>query len=312
MGGAQPLAVTMNDGVALVIEVDPERARRRLDIGYVDRLTESTRRGAGLGARGGRRGGPHLDRPGRQRRRDRARAGAAAASGSTSSPTRRPPTTRLAATSRPRSTLAGRADLRATDPAGLRTSARWRARWPTTSGRCSPSRRPARSSSTTATTCAPRRRRRASRTRSTTRASCRPSSGRSSARARGRSAGRRCPAIRRTSRRTDEAVLELFPDDAGSTAGSAWPSERVPFQGLPARICWLGYGERARAGLRVQRAGPHRRGQRAHRHRPRPPRRGLGRLTQPRDGGDARRLRRDRRLAAPQRAGQHRRRRDAG
>src|SRR5512147_2218151 len=41
MGGAQPLAVTMNDGVALCIEVDPERARRRLAIGYVDRLTES-------------------------------------------------------------------------------------------------------------------------------------------------------------------------------------------------------------------------------------------------------------------------------
>src|SRR5262245_45682745 len=41
MGGAQPLAVTMNEGVALVIEVDEERARRRLDIGYVDRLTAS-------------------------------------------------------------------------------------------------------------------------------------------------------------------------------------------------------------------------------------------------------------------------------
>lgn len=39
MGGAQPLAVTMNEGVCLVIEVDEARARRRLDIGYVDRLT---------------------------------------------------------------------------------------------------------------------------------------------------------------------------------------------------------------------------------------------------------------------------------
>src|SRR5687767_2441272 len=39
MGGAQPLAVTMNDGVAIVVEVDEARARRRLDIGYVDRLT---------------------------------------------------------------------------------------------------------------------------------------------------------------------------------------------------------------------------------------------------------------------------------
>jgi len=41
MGGAQPLAVTMNDGVALCIEVDEARARRRLEIGYVDRLTWS-------------------------------------------------------------------------------------------------------------------------------------------------------------------------------------------------------------------------------------------------------------------------------
>jgi urocanate hydratase len=41
MGGAQPLAVTMNEGVAIVIEVDPARATRRLEIGYVDRLTES-------------------------------------------------------------------------------------------------------------------------------------------------------------------------------------------------------------------------------------------------------------------------------
>ena len=40
MGGAQPLAVTMNDGVAIVIEVDEARARRRLDIRYVDRLTD--------------------------------------------------------------------------------------------------------------------------------------------------------------------------------------------------------------------------------------------------------------------------------
>jgi urocanate hydratase len=39
MGGAQPMAVTMNEGVCLAIEVDPARAARRHDIGYVDRLT---------------------------------------------------------------------------------------------------------------------------------------------------------------------------------------------------------------------------------------------------------------------------------
>ena len=41
MGGAQPLAVTMNEGVALVIEVDPARARRRHEMGYIDEVTES-------------------------------------------------------------------------------------------------------------------------------------------------------------------------------------------------------------------------------------------------------------------------------
>ncbi len=42
MGGAQPLAVTMNEGVALVVEVDPSRAQRRLEMRYVDRVVEST------------------------------------------------------------------------------------------------------------------------------------------------------------------------------------------------------------------------------------------------------------------------------
>ena len=49
---------------------------------------------------------------------------------------------------------------------------------------------------------------------------------------------------------TDEAVLELFPDDAHLRRWIRMAEERVHFQGLPARICWLGYGERARAGLR--------------------------------------------------------------
>ena len=50
-------------------------------------------------------------------------------------------------------------------------------------------------------------------------------------------------------RRTDELVLELFPDDAHLRRWIALAQERVPFQGLPARICWLGQGERARFGL---------------------------------------------------------------
>ena len=49
---------------------------------------------------------------------------------------------------------------------------------------------------------------------------------------------------------TDEAVKELFPDDGHLRRWLALAREKVHFQGLPARICWLGYGERARAGLR--------------------------------------------------------------
>ena len=49
---------------------------------------------------------------------------------------------------------------------------------------------------------------------------------------------------------TDEAVLEEFPDDEGLARWIRLARERVAFQGLPARICWLGYGERHRLGLR--------------------------------------------------------------
>ena len=49
---------------------------------------------------------------------------------------------------------------------------------------------------------------------------------------------------------TDRAILELFPGDERLHRWIAMASERVAFQGLPARICWLGYGERAKAGLR--------------------------------------------------------------
>jgi urocanate hydratase len=49
--------------------------------------------------------------------------------------------------------------------------------------------------------------------------------------------------------RTDRAILELFPGDESLARWITLAEERVPFQGLPARICWLGYGERARAGL---------------------------------------------------------------
>jgi urocanate hydratase len=47
---------------------------------------------------------------------------------------------------------------------------------------------------------------------------------------------------------TDEAILATFPEDEALARWIRLARERVAFQGLPARICWLGYGERARAG----------------------------------------------------------------
>jgi urocanate hydratase len=49
---------------------------------------------------------------------------------------------------------------------------------------------------------------------------------------------------------TDEAILDLFPEDDHLKRWLKMAREKVPFQGLPARICWLGYGERVKAGLR--------------------------------------------------------------
>jgi urocanate hydratase len=50
-------------------------------------------------------------------------------------------------------------------------------------------------------------------------------------------------------RRIDRALLELFPNKEGLHRWLQLAGERIAFQGLPARICWLGYGEREKAGL---------------------------------------------------------------
>jgi urocanate hydratase len=50
--------------------------------------------------------------------------------------------------------------------------------------------------------------------------------------------------------KTDAAVAALFPEDEHLQRWLKMARERVPFQGLPSRICWLGYGERAKAGLK--------------------------------------------------------------
>jgi urocanate hydratase len=104
---------------------------------------------------------------------------------------------------------------------------------------------------------------------------------------------------------TDEAVLDLFPDNEHLHRWIRAAQDKVEFQGLPARICWLGYGERDKAGLRFNELVASGGGQRADRDRPRPPGLRLGGLALPGDRGDARRLGRDRRLAAAERPGQH-------
>ena len=49
--------------------------------------------------------------------------------------------------------------------------------------------------------------------------------------------------------RTDQLVLELFPEDAALRRWIQLAQTRIHFQGLPARICWLGYGQRAKFGM---------------------------------------------------------------
>lgn len=49
---------------------------------------------------------------------------------------------------------------------------------------------------------------------------------------------------------TDQAILDLFPEDEHLARWIKMAQRDIEFQGLPARICWLGYGERARAGLK--------------------------------------------------------------
>ena len=51
--------------------------------------------------------------------------------------------------------------------------------------------------------------------------------------------------------RTDELVLELFPEDEALARWIRMAQEKIEFQGLPSRICWLGYGDRAKLGLAI-------------------------------------------------------------
>ena len=78
----------------------------------------------------------------------------------------------------------------------------------------------------------------------------RPTSGRCSARARARSGGRRYPGIRPTSPPPTAPCSICSRENESLARWMRMAAEKVHFEGLPARICWLGYGERNRAGVR--------------------------------------------------------------
>ena len=116
------------------------------------------------------------------------------------------------------------------------------------SKRCSACRSVARSRSITATTFAVKRLRTESRMHSTFPDSCPSTFVRCSAMAKGRSAGLRFPAIPRISIGQIALVMETFPENKPLCRWIEKAQKQVHFQGLPARICWLGYGERAKMG----------------------------------------------------------------
>ena len=310
MGGAQPLAATMAGAAILCVEVDPTRIERRLETRYLDeasdslddalarvRAAASEGRALSVGLAGERgRGRPRAGPPRRAvRPRHRPDGGP-----------------RSAERLRPGRVLGGGGRGACACPIRTRICNKPVPRSQHMCTECSSTPAQVPMSSTTATTCEGRPYRPASRTRSHTRASSRPISGRSSAAASGPSAGRRCRASRATSRPSTRCSAELFPDDPLLQRWLELAGDRVAFQGLPARICWLGYGARAKAGLAINELVRSGEVSRADRDRARPPRRGLGRLALPRDGGDAGRLRRDRRLADPERAREHGGGRDLG
>ena len=247
MGGAQPLAVTMNEGVALVIEVDPERARRRHQIGYVDRQTGSLDEALAWVRSAAAEG--------------RAESVALIGNAAEIEPElvdRREAFDVLTDQTSAHDALNGyvpagvsverAADLRRTDPDDyvrramssmadhVRAMLAMRQRGAITFDYGNNLRAQAQAAGVDNAFDFP----------GFVPAYIRPlfAEGKGPFRWVALSGD---PA---DIRRTDEAVLELFPEDRSLERWMRMAQERVPFQGLPARICWLGYGERARAGLR--------------------------------------------------------------
>ena len=112
--------------------------------------------------------------------------------------------------------------------------------------------------------------------------------------------------------KTDQKVKELLPHDKHLHHWLDMAREKIRFQGLPARICWIGLGERDKVGLAFNEMVATRRSEGADRHRPRSSGLRFRRFAQSRDGIDEGRHGRGVRLAAAQRASQLRQRRHLG
>ena len=248
MGGAQPLAVTMNDGVALCIEVDPERIARRLETRYLDEQRRRPRRRDRALPRGQARAPPRSASACARTPPRSSPSCCAAASRPTSSPTRPRAHDPLVGYVPAGLSLAEADELRERDPDDY-----------------------------------------IERARASAAAHCFAMVGFKDAGAEvfdyGNSLRREAelggfenafaypgfvPAYIRPLfcegkgpfrwvalsgdpadiAATDRAVLEEFPDDEALGRWIRMAGERIAFQGLPARICWLGYGERRRLGLR--------------------------------------------------------------
>ena len=249
MGGAQPLAVTMNGGVALCVDVDPHRIERRLETRYLDESFDDIEAAVRSNASRPRRIGEAVsDRSARQRRRRVPGTPRRWASTSTSSPTRPRHTTRSTATCRRATAWTRQGDLRGDDPDTYIKAAResmatqceamvgFQAAGAETFDYGNNLRGEAEIAGFGAAFSYP----------GFVPAYIRPLFCEGSGPFRWVALSGDPADIAAT----DRALADLFPDNEPMMRWLRMAGERVEFQGLPARICWLSYGERHLAGLR--------------------------------------------------------------
>ena len=246
MGGAQPLAVTMNDGVCLAIEVDEARARRRHEIGYVDELTfepDAALRMARAAAAGGEArsialvGNAAEIEPGWARRGERFDVVTDQTSAHDA----------LQGYVQAEISLADAAILRRTQPDEyvrrsmaamadhVRAMLAFQASGAVVFDYGNNLRAQAQQAGVTNAFDYP----------GFVPAFIRPQF----CEGRGPFRWAALSGNPEDILRTDAAIMELFPEQPSLRRWIEMAQAKVPFQGLPARICWLGYGERSKAGL---------------------------------------------------------------